>query len=34
MPVDPTTIKAKKKKTLEQIIAEAEEEENRQNLIK
>ena len=33
MPVDPTDVKAKKKKTLEQIIAEAEE-ENRQNLIK
>lgn len=33
MPIDPTSVKAKKKKSLEQLIAEAEE-ENRQNLIK
>lgn len=33
MPIDPTSVKTKKKKSLEQLIAEAEE-ENRQNLIK
>lgn len=33
MPIDPTVTKTKKKKTIEELIAEAEE-ENRQNLIK